>query len=116
MKMASLFNMITDASDLLDLFDGVDTTDQLISRLDRLKRQGKEEMLACIEGLRSSIAAALDDTLEMNGSIDEPSSDLDDENNLGDLDAELAELDDENANSTDNPAGEDAKKDAPPTT
>ena len=37
MKLSSLFTVITDANDVLDFFEGVDTTDQLVSRLERLK-------------------------------------------------------------------------------
>jgi hypothetical protein len=78
MKVSSLFNIITDGSDLLDLFTHVDSPEQLVSRLERLKRQGTEELLSCIEGLRSSIAEALDDTIELSPSLDDDDEEEDD--------------------------------------
>lgn len=110
MRISSLFDIITDANDLLDLFDGVESSEQLVSRLDRLKRQGKDEMFACIQGLRGSVTSALNDTLEMNASLDEPEVDDTDED-LGNLDAELADLDAENEIPAESPPAEIAKKD-----
>ena len=90
MKVSSLFTMITDANDVLDFFEGVETTDQLVSRLERLKRQGTDDLLDCLYALRSSIATALDDTLEMSADLGDP----DDEDNLEDSlsDEELEKL------------------------
>jgi hypothetical protein len=115
MRISSLFDLITDANDLLDLFNGVDSPEQLATRLDRLKRQGKDEMLACLEGLRGSVSMALNDTLEMNAAIDEP-SDEDDFEGLDNLEGELAALVDENPIPAASPAAEDAKKDEPSNT
>ena len=108
MKISSLFDIITDANDVLDFFDRVETPEQLISRLERLKRQGVEELFACIEGLRASVSSALNDTLEMNASLDDPS---DEEEDLTDLDAALSDLETENPNSAASPPAEDVKKD-----
>lgn len=89
MKVSSLFNMVTDLSDMLDFFEGVETTDQLISRLDRLKRQA-DHLLDCIYAAKSSAATFLDDTLEIS-----PLNEPDEEDSLtGDLgvDDELESL------------------------
>lgn len=68
MKIRSLFDMIQDSRDVADFFENVETTDQMVSRLERIKRQGAEELLACIEALRISVDSALEDTLEMAAS------------------------------------------------
>jgi hypothetical protein len=113
MKISSLFDLITDANDVLDFFERVESPEQLVSRLERLKRQGATEMFACLEGLRGSVTSALNDTLEMNASLDEPETD-----EIGDLnlDAELEDLSVENVNPASSVAAEDAKKDVPPST
>jgi hypothetical protein len=114
MRISSLFDLITDANDLLDLlFERVETPEQLVSRLERLKRQGTEELFACLEGLRASVNGALNDTLEMNASMDEsPEPDED----LSELDDALAGLDAENPNSASNSPSENVKKDEPTAT
>jgi len=88
-KVSSFFNLIVDGSDLLDFFQKVDTSEQLVSRLERLKREAPDELLSCIIGMRASIATALDDTLEMSAVLDEP------DNDNPDLDSELASLGDD---------------------
>jgi hypothetical protein len=100
MKVSSLFTMITDGNDVLDFFDGVATTDQLVSRLDRLKRQGTDPLLDCLYALRSSIASALNDTLEMSPEPRDP--DVDD--NLGESldDEELENLTSDSASEKQN--------------
>jgi hypothetical protein len=87
MKIRLLFDLSTDALDLLDFFDRVDSTEQLVTRLDVLKRKGADELMSCIEGLRASVAGFLDDTVEASGALD----DSDDES-LDDVEKELAEL------------------------
>ena len=90
MKISSLFAVMTDANDILDFFENVNTTDQLVSRLERLKQQpGRANLLACIDSLRASIYELLDDTLEVSTFGGEAESDLED--NLT-LDAELDSL------------------------
>jgi hypothetical protein len=84
MQIKHLFHLITDSSDLLDLFDQVETKDQLISRLEMLKRQDTSELLSCIEGLRQSANECLEDTIEPGGSLDAD----DDDDDLG-IEAEL---------------------------
>jgi hypothetical protein len=107
MKVSSLFNMATDLSDMLDFFEGVETTDQLISRLDRLKRQA-DHLLDCIYAAKSSAATFLDDTLEIS-----PLNEPDEEDSLtGDLgvDDELESLAaEEKQNPAETPAQESEK-------
>ena len=43
MKISSLFTVMTDANDILDFFENVNTTDQLVSRLERLRRQDSKK-------------------------------------------------------------------------
>jgi hypothetical protein len=89
MKIASLFDLINDSRDVLDFFERVESTEQLITRLDRLKRQGTDDMLMCLDSLRHSIDTLLADTLEMSPSLgDEP----DDDDDMSELDKTLAEL------------------------
>jgi hypothetical protein len=108
MKVSSLFNLLTDMRDLLDFFEGVETTDQLVSRLERLKRQGTDSLLDCIYAANSSSATFLDDTLEIS-----PLNEPDDEDSLaGELgiDDELEGLDaEEKQNPPDAPAPESEK-------
>lgn len=107
MKIKHLFHLITDASDLLDLFDQVDTRDHLISRLDLLKRQDTNELLSCLEGLRQSANECLEDTLETGGTLD----DVDEDDDLG-IEAELEEIArEEPPSKQDLPASPDAPKD-----
>lgn len=107
MKVSSLFNLIVDSSDLLDYFQKVDSAEQLVSRLERLKRETPDELLSCIVGLRASISTALNDTLEMSAVLDEP----DDDNT--DLDSELASLDGEDkVDEIQNPVESDPAKDS----
>jgi hypothetical protein len=90
MKVSSVFSLVTSSTDILDLFEGVESTDQLVSRLDRLKRQGPGILLDCLYTLKTSIALLLDDTLEMSAAQGEPEEG---DTLAGDLsDAELESL------------------------
>jgi len=104
MKVSSLFNIIADANDVLDFFINVETTEQLVSRLERLKRQGSDDLLACVEGLRGSVSEALDDTLEMSASLDD-----DDDDDLL-TDAELDSLAGEKQNPSEPEPPQEEKK------
>lgn len=97
MKVSSLFDLVTDGRDLLTFFEGVDTGEQLVSRLERLKRQDPDEMLECIEGLRSSITKALSDTLEMSAVLD---GDEEEEEEDPELEAALEKIAKESESST----------------
>lgn len=91
MQVGKLLDLITDTRDILEFFDGVDNRDQLVSRLERLKRQGTDDLYANIEGLRVSLTAMLSDTLEMSatfgaGEDSNEASEQDGEAPEGDLD------------------------------
>lgn len=91
MKLSSLINLVTDAQDVLDLFDGITSANQLQGRLRRIDLAEAEDLLACLTGLQTSITKALDDTLEMNPDLDDDDeTDDDDEKSLPD---ELDSLD-----------------------
>lgn len=101
MKVSSLFNLISCATDVLDFFEGVATSEQLVSRLERLKRQGTEDLLPSLEELRESISDTLDDTLEMSASLDDDEGEEDDllsDKELSDLVSGHAEEEDEKQN------------------
>jgi hypothetical protein len=110
MKISSLVNLIVDAEDVLDFFSDKETgellttPDQLISRLDLLKRKGSSEFLLALEGLRSSTSAAMADTIETSGTIDGPVANEGDDDDLQDLDAALADI--ENEGNLDEPTTE----------
>ncbi len=96
MKFRSPFDLATDTSDVLDFFDGVETPEQMISRLERLKKNDTEDFLLCIEALRGTLTALLEDTIEMTPSGPESETGADDDDDL-----DLSQLiEDENDNST----------------
>lgn len=88
MKIGNLFDLLTDARDVLEFFEGCHNREQLVSRLERLKRQGSEELMECIDGLRVSVDRTFEDTLEMSASLDDKDDDVAD----NDIDKELEEL------------------------
>ena len=110
MKIANLYNVLTDASNLLDLFELVETPDQLVSRLERLKRRDTKNMMDCIDGLRGSVADTLDDNLEMmelSAPLGTTESGPEDDDLDGLTDADLASLNGENdENSSEPPEAE----------
>jgi hypothetical protein len=71
MKIGNLFDLLTDARDLLEFFEACHNREQLVSRLERLKRQGTEDLMDCIDGLRVTLDRTFEDTLEMSASLDE---------------------------------------------
>jgi hypothetical protein len=79
MRIGTLFDLLTDAKDLLQFFENVETTEQLVSRLERLKRQGTDDLLACKIGLEASINLLLNETLEMSASLDDDEEQVDPE-------------------------------------
>ena len=111
MKIKYILDLTVDASDLLGFFEDVTTPEQLVSRLERLKRNTTEEMLACIEGLRTSLGSLLEDTVE-------PSGNLDDDDEGDDVKDLLSTLDEPDNTATETPAETPAEttpsKDAPP--
>lgn len=87
MQVGKLFDLFADAQDLCDFFEGVETREQLISRLELLKRQETDDLLACIVALPVSLNNLLTDTLELSPSIDTSGEDEDEG-----LDRELEEI------------------------
>jgi hypothetical protein len=78
MKIQSLFDLITDARDVTDFFAKVESPEQMVSRLERIKRGEAEDFLATVEALQISLAGMLEDTLEMSSSgLDNVDSDSD---------------------------------------
>lgn len=116
MKVFSLFNLIRDASDLLDFFDNVESPEQLVSRLERLKRQDSRNLLACIDGLRASVDDALEDTLEMSAAdTDVPENDGDDGDLTNDSSLDLDKIIDEDEKQSSAPAASsESEKTDPP--
>ena len=51
MKIQSLFDLLQDAQDLLSFFDGVTNKNQMISRLETLKRQAPENLFDTIDAM-----------------------------------------------------------------
>lgn len=89
MKFRHLFNLIEDAQDIAAVFENVRTPEQMVSALERLKKQGASQFLEDVSSLRLSLEAVLEDALELGGGADtedEPDSLTDDE--LADLGAE----------------------------
>ena len=68
MRMKSLVDLIRDSGDVLDFFEGVESVEQMISKLERIKRTEPQEFFANIMGLRISHAALLEDTFEFQSS------------------------------------------------
>jgi hypothetical protein len=101
MKFGTLFELVSDAKDLLDLFEGVDNKDQMISRLEKLKRQAPDELLACTVGLHASVNAAMNESIDMSPSLDE--DEITDE-----IDAEIKKLEDMSNAEDQNSASPDA--------
>jgi len=103
MKTRSLFDLLTDARDVVDFFERVETSEQMVSRLERIKRGEADDFLTCVEALRVSIEAALEDTLELSAGLESEEDGLED---LSDLD--LNEL--EKQNPTQEPTAEKEKE------
>ena len=92
MRFRSFFDVIGDAKDVVEFFDGVDSVEQMVSKLERIKRRDTEEFLVCVQSLKLSIDAAMDDTFEMGSSVEvnEDEPDLTEEE-IDDLDKEEEE-------------------------
>jgi hypothetical protein len=75
--MQELFDVLRSTDDFLSFFENVASTEQLISRLDQLKRHDPEGLFDCLEELRVSSQNALEANLELSGALtsDHESSD-----------------------------------------
>jgi hypothetical protein len=89
MKMKNLFNLVEDADAIANVFAKVDTTEQMVSLLERLKKQGATELLEYVQSMRLSLQAAMEDTLEIGGSI---GGDVEDDNFMDDESSEDEDL------------------------
>jgi len=69
MRMRTLFNLLEDADEIVVLFSRVETPEQMVSLLERLKKQGAPELLETIQSLRLSLQAIMEETLEIGGSL-----------------------------------------------
>jgi hypothetical protein len=92
MKLSSIFNLVTDGQDVLDLFDGVDNVDQLRGRLRRLSQLEADDLLTCLDGLRTSVAALLRDTLEVSPNLPDLEDLGDDLEGAPDIDRDLEDV------------------------
>ena len=110
MKIRTLFNLLSDAQEVAGLFSKVETPEQMVSTLERLKKQGATEFLEAIDALRLSAEATLEDVFEMGGTREEEDdfeSSTDGEGNEND--DLLSELGVEDENSDTTPEGEENK-------
>jgi len=87
MKIRSLFDIVQDSKDVTDFFEDVETVDQMISKLERLKKRPEaEDFLACVISLKISQDAVLDDMLEMSSNrVEDDEEEEFDEKDLADL-------------------------------
>jgi hypothetical protein len=69
LKFRELFDLFRDGDELLAYFDGVTTPQQLVSRLEQLKRQDPEGMFDALENLRMSHDNALEANIELGGAL-----------------------------------------------
>ena len=90
MKIRTLFNVLEDANEISSLFSRVETPEQMVSTLERIKKQGAAEFLETIQSLRLSTEAAFQDSLEMGGNLGfgENEDDNEDENLLEGMEEE----------------------------
>lgn len=93
MKIKSLFDLIQDARDVVDCFENVTTGEQMVSRLERIKRNEHTDFMVLIDALKISLQGVLHDTLEIGSSeMDDDDSELEMD---GLSDDELAEMSEE---------------------
>lgn len=107
MKMRALFNLVEDAQGISDLFARVESPEQMVSTLERVKKQHAPEFLELIESLRFSLEAVFSDTLELGGTIDE--GDFDGEPNEGEGEDLLGKIEAEEGNPPQEKSTEEAK-------
>ena len=71
MKISGIFSLLTNATGLLEFFDGVETEDQMITRLEKLKHgDGPSAILDSIYVTRAAVTDVLDDTIETSSTVD----------------------------------------------
>ncbi len=110
MKFRSFFDVIGDAKDVAEFFEGVETVEQMVSKLERIKRRDAEEFLVCVQSMKISVEQALEDTLEM-GSTFEPGDEPDEGDEGNELsDEEFGDLENEEDETETATEGESEKK------
>lgn len=93
MQIGTLFDLFTDGRDLVDFFDGVETTEQLVSRLEVLKHKDTDQLFNCIVGMRASLNQMYKATFEMSATFSDGETDnLDDSEDDDSVDKTLADL------------------------
>jgi hypothetical protein len=93
MKIRDLFDMLGAAEDFLSFWEGVETVDQMVSRLEHLKRgDNPEGLLDDLHSLRICTAGAFAANIELGGAL---SQNEEADTGIDDLDKVLAELGEE---------------------
>lgn len=69
MKFKNIFHLIEDAQEVCSLFERVETPEQMVSTLERIKKQFSQELLDLVQSLRLSTEAILEDALEVGGAV-----------------------------------------------
>lgn len=77
MKFRSLFDLVGDAQDVVEFFKDVETIEQMVSKLERIKKREADDFLVCIQSLKISVDSAMEDTLEMGSNVDTEGEDSD---------------------------------------
>lgn len=109
MKMRTLFNLIEDADEITSLFSKVETPEQMVSLLERLKKQGAAEFLDSIQSLRLSLQSAMEDTLEIGGALGADEDDNFTSEGVGEEDDLLEGIADEDENVAAKPETQETK-------
>lgn len=105
MKIKSLFDLVQDSRDIVDSFENVTSVEQMVSRLERIKRTEAADFLVLIDALKISLQGILHDTLEIGSSEMD-----DDEGEDGEL--EMDGLSDEEIASLESESSEEPKPEA----
>jgi hypothetical protein len=91
MKIQELFDLLTASEDFLSFWEGVETVDQMISRLEHLKRADPEGLLEDMQSLKMSTSAAFTANIELGGALTQHGIDSAED---GDLERALAGFED----------------------
>lgn len=103
MKIKSLFDLVQDARDIVDCFENVTSVEQMVSRLERIKRNESADFLVLIDALKISLQGILHDTLEIGSSEMDDSDDDSDLEMDGLSDDEIASLEAEQSDEESKP-------------
>lgn len=109
MKMQTLFDLLEASQDFLAIFEDVSNVAQLVSRLERLKRLDVEGVLEDLDALRVATSNALEDNIELGGSLGSADSEFD----LSSLGGVLGEDEPETENAHNNTAENHSPATAP---